>query len=513
MARHLRPPETLAAWRRLATLAAEPRAAEDEGRFASFSRRLGPLLVDCSKERIDQDVQSVLLDLAAQSELADAIADLFAGAIVNDTENRPALHMELRKPAATAKRGVRETRERFLDLAEKIRAGAYRGSSGKAIDTVLHVGIGGSHLGPALAIDALALASASRRVRFLANIDGAATANALADLDPATTLVVVASKGLTTLETKVNAEAVKQWFAAAGARDLTRHFVAVTANREAARTFGVADEQCLPMSDSVGGRYSLWSAVGLTVAVAIGRAAFEDMLAGAHEVDAHFASASMRENLPVLLALLQVWNTNFLGASSHAILPYDHRLRLLPAYLQQLEMESNGKSTRRGGEPAGTHTAPIVWGGEETGGQHAFHQLLHQGTRAFSADFIVCARPDHNLPGRHDWLLANCLAQSKAMREGRSAGPAHKRVPGGHATTTILLDELTPRALGALLALYEHKVFSSAMIWGINPFDQWGVELGKTLADSIHKQLRTDDDWSGQDDSTRGLLAELRRLR
>ena len=500
------------AWRQLATLAAEQRAAEDEERFANFSQRLGPLLVDCSKERIDHDVQSALVDLALQSELALAIADLFAGATVNDTENRSALHMELRKPKAAAKPAVRETRERFLGLAEKIRAGAWRGFSGKTIDTVLHVGIGGSHLGPELAVDALAAANASPRVRFLANIDGAAASKALEGLDPASTLVVVASKSFTTLETRVNAETLKQWFAAAGAREPDKHFIAVTGNREAARAFGIADEWCLPMPDSVGGRYSLWSAVGLPVAVAIGQAAFEDMLAGAYEVDAHFASAPVAANLPIRLALLQVWNTNFLGAGSHAILPYDHRLRLLPAYLQQLEMESNGKSVRRG-ESTATHTAPIIWGGEESGGQHAFHQLLHQGTRTFSADFIVCARPGHGLPSHHDWLLANCLAQSKAMREGHDADAPYKRVPGGHGTTTIVLDELTPRALGAVLALYEHKVFSSAMIWQINPFDQWGVQLGKALADAIRKQLRGDDDYSGQDSSTRGLLAELRRLR
>lgn len=477
-----------------------------------FARRVGPLFADYSKERINGRVCQALVELATESGLPAAIAGLFAGAHVNATEGRAALHTELRKPAGEAKAKVRRERERFLRFAEELRGGRCRGRTGERIRAVVHVGIGGSHLGPALALDALG-AGDGPEVRFLANVDGAAVERALAGLQPATTLVIVASKSFGTLETRVNAETLRRWFLplGGGADAVGCHFAAVTGNAAAARDFGVPPERLFPLWDWVGGRFSLWSAVGLPVATVLGRKAFEEMLAGARLMDTHFASAPLPENLPVMLALLQIWNTNFLGATSHAVLPYDHRLRLLPAYLQQLEMESNGKSVRLDGQPTATHTAPIVWGGEETGGQHAFHQLLHQGTRAFSADFIVCARPRHDLPAHHEWLVANCLAQSKALAEGRGAESPHKRVRGGHPSTTLLLDALTPESFGALLALYEHKVFAAGAIWRINSFDQWGVEAGKALAATIHEQL-LGGDAPEQDASTRALLRELRRL-
>lgn len=479
-----------------------------------FSERVGPLFADFSKERIDAGVRQALVRLASESGLPAAIADLLAGAHVNATEDRAALHTELRKAAGEAKAAVLRERERFLRFAEDLRGGRCRGVTGAPIRAVVQVGIGGSHLGPELALAALGADGDGPEVRFLANVDGAAVEQALAGLQPATTLAIVASKSFETLETRVNAETLRRWFAPLGdAPDVAGcHFAAVTGNTAAAGAFGVPPERCFPLWDWVGGRFSLWSAVGLPVAIGRGPEAFEEMLAGARLLDAHFASAPLAENLPVMLALLQIWNTNFLGATSHAVLPYDHRLRLLPAYLQQLEMESNGKSTRMDGEPTATHTAPVVWGGEETGGQHAFHQLLHQGTRAFSADFIVCARPGHGLPAHHDWLLANCLAQSKALAEGHRTGPAHKRVRGGRPSTTLLLDALTPRSFGALLALYEHKVFAAGAIWRVNSFDQWGVQLGKTLAATIHKQLRGVAA-PEQDASTCALLREIRRLR
>ena len=470
------------------------------------------MFADYSKERINARVCRALVELATESALPAAIADLFAGAHVNATEDRAALHTELRKPAGEAKAEVRRERERFLRFAEDVRGGRCRGLTGEPIRAVVHVGIGGSHLGPELAVEALG--GDGPEVRFLANIDGAAVERALAGLQPATTLAIVASKSFETLETRVNAETLRRWFLPLGdaAAAAGHHFAAVTGNTAAARAFGVPAARLFPLWDWVGGRFSLWSAVGLPAAIAIGQEAFEELLAGAHLLDTHFASAPLAENLPVTLALLQIWNTNFLGATSHAVLPYDHRLRLLPAYLQQLEMESNGKSIRVDGEPTATHTAPVIWGGEETGGQHAFHQLLHQGTRAFSADFIVCARPGHTLPEHHEWLLANCLAQSKALAEGRSAESPHQRVRGGHPSTTLLLDALTPESLGALLALYEHKVFAAGAIWRINSFDQWGVQLGKALAATIHEQLRAADA-PGQDASTRSLMREIRRLR
>ena len=505
-------PEPLPAWRRLGDLARDVGAAPAV-RDEVFSRRVGPLFADYSKERIDARVCQALVALATERALPAAIAELFAGAHVNATEDRAALHTELRKPAGEAQAEVRRERERFLRFAEDVRGGRCRGLTGEAIRAVVHVGIGGSHLGPELAVDALGAGGGGDdpEVRFLANIDGAAVERALAGLQPATTLVTVASKSFETLETRVNAETLRRWFLPLGsAADAAGcHFAAVTGNTAAARDFGVPAARSFRLWDWVGGRFSLWSAVGLPVAIALGREAFEKLLAGARLLDAHFASAPLAENLPATLALLQIWNTNFLGATSHAVLPYDHRLRLLPAYLQQLEMESNGKSVRVDGEPTATHTAPVVWGGEETGGQHAFHQLLHQGTRAFSADFIACARPGHGLPEHHEWLLANCLAQSKALAEGRDADSPHQRVRGGHPSTTLLLDALTPESLGALLALYEHKVFAAGAIWGINSFDQWGVEVGKALAATIHQQLRTADA-PEQDASTRALLRELR---
>ncbi len=501
-----KPPEELPAWRRLGKLAERPLDWGGD-HFANFSARLGPLLVDYSKQRIDAKVIAALLDFANQSGLTQAIRDLFGGAVVNRTENRPARHMNLRIAGAARP---------FLEIAEAVRDGRWLGRTGKPIRAVVHIGIGGSHLGPELACQALAPAPALD-IRFLANVDGGAVDAALRGLDPSETLAIIASKSFSTLETRVNAQSVRDWFGNPNA--VARHLIAVTANEAAAREFGVPAENILLIDDAVGGRYSLWSAVGLPIAIALGREGFESFLEGARLVDSHFETAPLDRNIPVLLALLQIWNTNFHGAASHAVLAYDHRLRLLPDYLQQLEMESNGKSARDDGEPARTHTAPIVWGGEETGGQHAFHQLLHQGSRAFSADFIACIRPDHDRPEHHAWLLANCLAQSQALMQGRALAELpdeplspHRQVRGGHPSTTILLDALTPQSLGALLALYEHKTFCAAALWQINPFDQWGVELGKELAAPLHAALAGDDPLAAPlDFSTRGLLQEIER--
>ena len=514
-----RPPQELAAWQRLGSLAQRridtALAAADTRRFGRFSQRLGPLFVDYSKQRIDQDIRDALVELARQSGVEQAIDALFAGRPVNDTEGRAALHTELRGAPDECRPEVRRARERFLRFAEQVRRGEYRGINGRRIETVIHIGIGGSHLGPELATQALAHSSAAPAIRFLANVDGHAAASAFAGLDPATTLVTIASKSFTTLETRINAETTCSWFLerTCDRAAIARHFVALTANTAAARQFGVTAENCFPLWDWVGGRYSLWSAVGLPVAIAIGSEEFEELLAGARSVDAHFRSAPLPNNLPVLLALLQIWNANFHGAATHAVLAYDRRLRRLPDYLQQLEMESNGKSTRRDGERAATHTAPVVWGGEETNGQHAFHQLLHQGTRAYSADVIACIEPRHRLRDHHAWLLANCLAQSQAMMEGRNADEPHRDVAGHHPSTTILLDELTPASLGALLALYEHKVFCAAAIWQINPFDQFGVELGKELAAPLFEQIGGDANPPAEHVSTSGLVETIRRRR
>ena len=503
------PPQELPAWGRLGRLAEArawaDRSAHGTDRFAAFSARLGPLLIDYSKQCIDEAVMGALAELAEQSGIGAAIADLCAGAAVNNTEQRPARHMHLRSPDADHAES-----ERLLAFAESVRGGPWR--------TVLHIGIGGSHLGPELACQALA-ADAAPEVRFLANIDGHAVESALRGADPETTLAIVASKSFSTAETRSNAESVYGWFLKhlGSPERAARHFAAATANTEAAAAFGIPEARCFALDDAIGGRYSLWSSVGLPVAIALGRDGFRQLLAGAHQVDEHFRSAPPERNLPLLLALLQIWNGNFLGAATHAVLPYDHRLRLLPSYLQQLEMESNGKCVRRDGTPVAVHTAPVIWGGEETNGQHAFHQLLHQGTRAFSADFIACIRPDHARADHHRALLANCLAQSQALLHGRAlqdlpddALAAHRQSPGGRPSTTILLDALTPAALGALLALYEHKVFCAGVIWQINPFDQWGVELGKELAEPIREQLAgSASPDPEQDSSTVGLIAAI----
>lgn len=525
-----RPPQRLPAWQALREAAQRQASALprlDARRVVRFSHRLGPLLVACARQRVDEPTLGLLLELAAESGLADAIRDLFAGQAVNTTEDRAALHMALRATAprpnasltapgkggaAAASHAAWQARQRLLDMAEDVRAGRWQGCGGKPIGAVLHIGIGGSHLGPALAVDALG--GDGPEIRFLANVDGAAAEAALAGLDPETTLAIVVSKSFATEETLANAATVRSWFIERTCDPdvVARQFVAVTANAKAAAAFGVPPAHCLPLWDWVGGRFSLWSAAGLPIAIALGRAGFEALLAGAREVDAHFQSAPLADNVPLLLALLQVWHTNFLGASSHAVLPYDRRLRLLPDYLQQLEMESNGKSTRTDGTRCEVDTAPVVWGGEETNGQHAYHQLLHQGTRVVSADFLACATPAHALAAHHDALLGNCFAQSQALWEGHRTADPHRLTPGGRPSTTILIDELTPRALGALLALYEHKAFCAGALWQINPFDQFGVEVGKRLAGPIVRALRGDDD--GRADAlTSHLVGEVRRLR
>ena len=510
-------PEKLEAWRQLGVLA-EDVVASPKGGTANgleVSERLGPLLVDYSKQRLNERTMRTLVALAHQSGLPAAIASLFAGEAVNTTENRAALHTALRSPAGitASPLEIHNERRRFLAFAEDVRDGTWKGYDGRAAATVVHIGIGGSHLGPELIVDAMAQAATGPEIRFLANIDGNAARTTLAGLDPATTLAMVASKSFNTLETALNAATVKSWFweRTCNAAAVARHFAAATANTAAAAEFGIPQANCFRLWNWVGGRFSLWSAVGLPIAIALGRQAFEDLLAGAHAVDEHFRTTPLARNIPVLLALLQIWNTNFLGAASHAVLAYDKRLKLLPDYLQQLEMESNGKSVRVDGEPVATHTCPLIWGGEESNGQHAFHQLLHQGTRAFSADLIACAKAAHDLPEHHPWLLANCLAQGEALRQGREAAEPHRRVAGGHPCTTILLDDLTPYALGALLAVYEHKVFCASAIWQINAFDQWGVELGKELAGPIHERLCGKGASPGRDSSTESLVKEIRR--
>ena len=518
-------PEQQRSWRRVAKLAetgAREAGAREEGALKRpFAVRVGPVLAEFSRQGIDAPMLDALTDLADESGLPEAVAAQFRGDPINVTERRPVLHTALRAPENERPGFVRDMvereRRRMLDFAEGLRRGDRVGSTGKPIRTLVHIGIGGSHLGPQLACEALAPSPGRRPpdIRFLANVDGHATAAALAGLDPETTFFAVVSKSFATEETLANAAAARSWFLERTLRPaaLEHHFAAITANVEAAREFGLAADACFPMWDWVGGRFSVWSAVGLPVAVRIGREGFLDFLAGAHRMDRHFSSAPVERNAPILLALAGLVNANFRGASSHAVLAYDGRLRRLPDYLQQLEMESNGKSVRADGESSAVHTAPVVWGGEETNGQHAYHQLLHQGTRTVSADLVAVVNPAHRHAHQHERLLAHCLAQGEALELGDNAEDPHRRTPGNRPTTTILLDELTPHALGALLALYEQKVFCAGRLLQINSFDQWGVELGKRLAAPIRQALASSADRAETDPTTAALLDAIRGRR
>jgi glucose-6-phosphate isomerase len=518
------------AWKRLGTLAKAivdshlRTLAADPARAERLRFRLGELTVDLGKQRVDDAVLRALHDLGRECDLEDAMRRLQNGEIVNETEQRAALHTALRAPVDEIPKAVatdiERERGRLFAFAQSLRTGTFTGHTGRTIRDVVHIGIGGSHLGPEFTTRALRDHDDGRfHIHFLANVDGHATERVLAGLDPERTLFIVASKTFTTVETRVNALSARAWMLERGCRtaDLTRHFVAVSSNVAACRSFGIADENVFPMWDWVGGRYSVWSAVGLPLLLAIGETKFREFLSGAHEVDRHALTAPLSRNVPALLALIGVWNFNFLGAQSLAVLTYDHRLTQLSNYLQQLEMESNGKSTTSGGVAVDFHTMPVLWGGEETNGQHAFHQQLHQGTRAFAADFIACVHPHHDRADHHRWLLANCLSQSEAMLKGRLLGELsndplaqHKVVPGNHASTTILLDALTPSALGALLALYEHKVYGQGIIWRLNSFDQWGVELGKVLGEAIHRELSSER-VGPHDPSTRALIQLIQR--
>jgi glucose-6-phosphate isomerase len=519
------------AWQTLTTHAASLRQrhlrqlfAEDAQRFARFSRQHDSLLLDFSKQRIDADTHRLLLDLAAAADIDGWRKKKLAGETINHTEGRAVRHVALRAGNA-APTEVRAVLERLQACCESIHSGTWRGYTGERITDVVNIGIGGSDLGPRMAVRALAAQQQpDLRVHFVANVDGADIAPLLARLNPRTTLFIIASKTFTTQETLINASTARAWLLAA-ANDtsaVSRHFVAISTAREQTRAFGIADDNVFEFWDWVGGRFSLWSAIGLSLALAIGWRSFEQLLAGARSMDEHFASAPAADNLPLTLALLTLWNTHFLGAHAAAVLPYSQSLERLPAYLQQLEMESNGKQTDREGQPLTGIPCPIVWGEPGTNGQHSFYQLLHQGGHLIPCDFIALNNSDFPLPGHHSSLLANCLAQSAALAFGqtaeelRAAGVSesllpYRLFPGNQPSTTLLLPALTAYTLGQLLALYEHKTFCLGVLWNINSFDQWGVELGKTLARRIEPLIAQTGDDSAFDASTRGLLAMLRQ--
>ncbi|HSV69601.1 MAG TPA: glucose-6-phosphate isomerase [Methylibium sp.] len=509
--------------------------ARDPGRYASLGFEAPSVFADLSKNWLDPATLRFLLDLARETGVEAHRDAMFAGVPINATEGRAVLHTALRAPRGAAPQAdaVHATLDAMLAYAERVRDVAVSG-----ITDVVNIGIGGSDLGPQMAVPALA-AYAHPRIRshFVANVDGHDLAPLLARLDPAATLFIVASKTFTTQETLANARAAKAWFEAAGGTDIAKHFCAATTNVRAAAEFGITTT--FGFWDWVGGRYSLWSAIGLPLAIAIGSQHFRALLAGAHAMDRHFAEAPLARNLPALLGLLDVWYRNFHGCTSRSVAPYHQGLRRLPAYLQQLEMESNGKRVDADGEPLPYASAPVVWGEPGTNGQHAYFQMLHQGTDVIPVEFIAVRETSHArldlapavraaLDDQHAKLLANCLAQSQALMLGKTieeamgespptASPSmareaiarHRSFPGNRPSTTLLLERLDPQSLGALIALYEHRVFTSGAVWGLNSFDQWGVELGKALCTQLLPRFASGD-VSGLDASTAGLLGRLR---
>jgi glucose-6-phosphate isomerase len=519
--------------------------AADPQRFARLSLTWGEWLADWSKQRLTPKTMALLLAYAAERNLPDWIGALFAGERINLSEQRPVLHTALRQQDDTPLAldgtdvipAIRATQARMRALATQLRGGLRLGATGRPIRDVVHIGIGGSELGPHLVCDALSGPRVSRRegidVGFVSNVDPEQLTRALHGLDPATTLFIVASKSFTTTETLRNATSAREWLAAklAAGSALAAHFIAVTANGAAARAFGVATADVLPMWDWVGGRFSLWSAAGLAIAVRCGWEAFAELLAGAASMDAHFRDTPLPRNLPVLLALVDFWNAQAPGASQRVIIPYAHALSRLPAQLQQLTLESNGKSVTRDGTPVEWPTAPALWGGPGTDSQHAFAQWLHQGTHLVPVEFVVPVRAAHPLADQQTLLVANALAQAQALMSGRSlavvraelsakgmsgaaidAQAPHRVCPGDRPSTTLLLPELNARRLGELLALYEHRTFVEGVLAGINSFDQWGVELGKALSGPVLAALRDGAEPVAADASTLGLIAHARAL-
>ena len=505
--------------------------ASDPERGARHGAAAAGIYLDYSKQLLTDTTLALLRDLASAAELPEQITALFAGEPVNRSEQRPALHPALR--AADPPGELRGQRAQLLEMARQLRAGELRGARGDAITDLVHLGIGGSDLGPRLVVAAFPeRQSATVRVHFVATLDPGALDAVLARRRPETTLFALASKSFSTLETLANAERARQWLTTGGvpATDIDRHWIAITSQSERARAWGVAADRILGFPEGVGGRFSLWSAIGLPIAAALGPETFTELLAGARTMDEHFRSATLDANLPALHGLIRIWQINFQRLHSHAVLPYVHGLRHLPDHLQQLVMESLGKSVSQDGRPLAYATGAVLWGSEEPNGQHSFHQLLLQGTQAVPVDFIVTATP-HCDRERHRLLYANCLAQSRALMLGRSAAEieaellahgaspqlaellaAQRAVPGNRPSSTLVLEALSPACLGALLALYEHSVFVQSVIWGINAFDQWGVELGKQAASTIAGVL-SGADAAALDSSTRALIGHWRQPR
>ncbi|MCC6982106.1 MAG: glucose-6-phosphate isomerase [Bauldia sp.] len=514
--------------------------AADPERAPRLTLKAGDLFVDISKNRIDAPVLGALVELARAAGVEVKRKAMFAGEAINSTEQRAVLHVALRADKGEVYTvggrnvvpDVLEVLQKMSAFADKVRSGAIAGAGGPFTD-VVNIGIGGSDLGPAMVTRALRPFHKGPRVHFVSNVDGAHIADTLKGLDPGRTLVLVASKTFTTIETMTNAATARNWIAGAlGEAAVGKHFAAISTALDKVEAFGIDVSRAFGFWDWVGGRYSVWSAIGLPVMLAIGPANFRSFLSGAHAVDVHFREAPLGENLPVVLALLGIWYRNVWGFPGHAVLPYEQRLERFPAYLQQLDMESNGKAVRLDGRPVERPTGPLIWGEPGTNGQHAFFQFLHQGTDVVPCDFLLGAEGTDDLPVHHDLLVANCLAQGEALMRGKTLAEAraelaakglseaeidalapHKVFPGNRPSTTILYPKLTPSVLGQLIALYEHKVFVQGAIWDINPFDQWGVELGKQLAMELVPMVKGEASAEGRDGSTAGLIAAVHAMR
>ena len=516
--------------------------AHDPERFAAYSARFGDILLDYSKNRIDSQSMTALFDLARDVDVEGRRDEMWAGKPINITEHRSVLHMALRhfgdEPVLVEGEdvmpSVRDVLARIRAFSDAVRGGEIRGARGNQFTDIVNIGIGGSDLGPAMVT--LALEPYTRpdlRAHYVSNVDGAHINDTLKRLDPAKTLFIVASKTFTTDETMTNAHTARKWLAEAlGEGAVNDHFAAVSTNIEGCQAFGIREDRIFGFWDWVGGRYSVWSAIGLPVAIAVGYEHFEAFLRGAGEMDQHFLTAPLEQNLPVIMGLLGVWYRNAWGFSTHAVLPYDQRLSRFPAYLQQQDMESNGKSVTLNGKPVAWETGPIIWGEPGTNGQHAFYQLIHQGTSVIPCDFLVAANPHETLPPHHAKLVANCFAQSEALMLGKTEDEVlaelkgtglgkdaikalvpHKVFPGNRPSNTILYSKLDPATLGKLVALYEHKVFVQGTIWNVNSYDQWGVELGKQLAKALLPKVEGDASAEGHDSSTQGLLAHFHTLK
>ncbi len=509
---------------------------QDDSRAADFTLEAAGLQLDFSRHLLNRDTLTALYKMAEQAGLRQAIEDLYSGQHVNNTENRPALHTLLRASSADSLadkfREVSAVRQRMQAIANRINQGDHEGYTGAAITDVVNIGIGGSDLGPRLVTEALKPFHGTIRCHYVANVDPADLQETLGALRPESTLFIICSKSFRTEETLANSLAARDWMLAGGAsaQDLDKHFLAVTTNLQAAADFGIPAANCLPMWDWVGGRYSVWSAVGLSCAVAVGWDRFSEFLAGAEAMDQHFQNSLPETNMPLLMSLLELWYCNFHGAGNHVVLPYDHSLQRLPDFLQQLTMESNGKQVSTDGRPLAYNTAPVLWGSAGTMGQHSFHQLLHQGTLLCPVDFVLPLTTHTGLAEQHRMLVANCLAQSRALMVGRSLEACHASLrergmddataarlaphlamPGSRPSSVLTMESLNPGTLGALLALYEHRTFCSSQLWGINPFDQWGVELGKEIGTEVLARLTDSDKDSDMDAATERLIKAWRQ--